>query len=233
MTNNLILGYGQLGKELVVQTKWDYISRDKNSFDFCDIETYKKHMKNYDTIINCIANIDTYGDDKYNILKTNFSAVCDLVDYCNYSNKKLVHISSLYVYAESSKPAKETDVPVHAKTWYSYSKLLADGYIEARSKNYLIIRTCFKPYPCIYEWATIAQHGNFDYINKIATFIIKLIDGNADGIFNVGTEAKTIYDLAMRTNKDVIKVDKMVHPLMPKDITADVTKMIKFLEKYE
>ena len=38
MNNNIILGYGILGKEIVKQSGWDYLSRSLNtSFDFKSI----------------------------------------------------------------------------------------------------------------------------------------------------------------------------------------------------
>ena len=33
--------------------------------------------------------------------------------------------------------ASENDIPIHGNNWYSYTKLLADAYIELKSKNYL------------------------------------------------------------------------------------------------
>lgn len=224
--NNLVLGYGRLGQEIVSQTGWDYISRGKDNFDFCDINSYSNKLENYDIIINCIANTDTYGCNKKDILKVNFDAVCDLVDYCNIHNKKLVHISSDFVYSGSDHLAnEEKSVPVHAKTWYSYSKLLADGYIESRGKNYLTIRTSFKPFPFPYSKAITTLIGNFDYTNVIANLIIKLIKANASGLYNLGTEVKTVYNLAIRSNPNVLSSDDSLNENMPKDVTMDLSKM--------
>ena len=46
-------------------------------------------------------------------------------------NKKLLQFSSDYVYGNSVSNASEEDVPVHAKTWYSYSKLISDAYLAS------------------------------------------------------------------------------------------------------
>ena len=62
----------------------------------------------------------------------------------------------------------ENDIPIHSDNWYSYTKLLADAYIELRSKNYLICRETHKPKPFPYESAWVDQIGNFDYIDKIS-----------------------------------------------------------------
>ena len=60
MINNnvLVLGDGLLGRELVKQTNWDYVSRSKDGFDIEHIDEFI--LSNYDIIINCIAHTDTY-----------------------------------------------------------------------------------------------------------------------------------------------------------------------------
>jgi dTDP-4-dehydrorhamnose reductase len=226
---NLILGYGRLGKELVSQTNWHFITRSIDGFDFCNIKSYSYLLDDYQTIINCIADTNTYDSNKENHLNVNFKAVCDLVDYCNITNKKLIQISTDYVYANSVENASEEDVPVHARTWYTYSKLLADGYIQARSKDYLIIRTSFKKFPWPYTKAP-ARTGNFDYTEKIAQLIIKLINAGASGLFNVGTEIKSLYDLAKKTNPNVV-LDTNVPESMPQSVIMNLSKMERFLNE--
>ena len=229
MSKNLILGYGRLGKELVAQTQWHYITRSIDGFDFCNINSYSYFLDNYDTIINCVANTNTYSNQKEDHLNVNFKAVCDLVDYCNSKNKKLVQISTDYVYAGSVNKASEDDIPVHARTWYTYSKLLADGYIQARAKNYLIVRTSFKSNPWPYAKAP-GRVGNFDYTSIIAQLIIKLINKNACGVFNLGTAPKKLYDLAKQTNPDVI-LDTNTDPNMPQNVIMNLSKMKEFLNE--
>ena len=56
----LVLGDGLLGSEIVRQTGWDYISRKKDGVDFTKPLSYIEHTNKYNTIINCIANTDTY-----------------------------------------------------------------------------------------------------------------------------------------------------------------------------
>ena len=137
MNKILVLGDGMLGKELVNQLQCDYISRKKDGIDFCDESTYFCYLSEYDIIINCIAYVATYSDDRQKHWDINYRAVSRLCDYCYNNDKKLVHISTDYVYANSVTNASELDVPVHARNWYSYTKLLSDGYIQLKSKDYL------------------------------------------------------------------------------------------------
>ena len=225
----IVLGSGKLAAEILSQVNWDNASRKKDGFDFNRTEWYDI-FDTHETIVNCIADTDTYGDNKDNIFDTNYISVMNLVDHCSKTQKKIVQISSDYVYANSIENALETDISIPAHTWYSLSKLLADEYIQARSKDYLIVRTSFKQTPFPYDEAIVTQVGNFDYIDVIAELIIKLIKKNAHGVFNVGTKKKTIYDLATQTKPEVIAAFWKVNKLMPNNITMNVSKMENFFK---
>jgi dTDP-D-glucose 4,6-dehydratase len=166
---------------------------------FIDLFDGVAASKKYDVIVNCIANTSTYSLNKEEHWNVNYKGVADLVDFCNKWNIKLVHISTDYVYTNSINEASEDDVPIHGNNWYSYTKLLADSYIELKSNNYLVCRETHKPKPFPYENAWIDQTGNFDYIDVISKLIIQLINSNSTGIFNVGTQIKSIFELASQT----------------------------------
>jgi dTDP-4-dehydrorhamnose reductase len=228
----LVLGYGLLGKELVKQTNWDYISRKKDGFDITNKDTYHLLTKvefgaiqhcEYNTIINCIANTNTYSNDKQSHWDTNYKSTADLVDFCNRWKIKLVHISTDYVYSNSKPNASEDSVPVHCENWYGYTKLLGDGYVQLKSNDYLIIRCTHKPTPFVFDKAWVDQVGNFDYVDNISRLIIKLINKNSKGIYNVGTNLKSIFDLAKKTKTNVTSTLKPIHT--PSNITMDLTKL--------
>lgn len=229
--STVILGDGLLGKEIQKQTGWDCISRKKDGIDFKDINTYIGRIHRHDTVINCIANTDTYSPAFQEHWETNYLGVIQLTDYCRDRNIKLVHISSDFIYASSPECASEVDIPVHNANWYSYTKLVADAYVQAVGKNYLLIRTSFKPKPFPYPKALTSIFGNFDYVDVISKLIIELINKGARGIYNVGTEEKTIYDLAIRTNDDVTAWYGMLHPTMPTNVTMNLNKMRRFLSE--
>jgi dTDP-4-dehydrorhamnose reductase len=135
------------------------------------------------------------------------------------------------LYSYSKENASEEDVPVHNRTFYAYTKLLADAYVQLRLKNYLLIRTSFKPRPFPYEKAIMTQVGNFDYTDTVSNMIIKLIEKNKTGIYNVGTKRKTIYDLAVQTNPDVIASYEYLNENMPTNVTMDISKLQKALDE--
>jgi len=218
----LVLGDGLLGSEIVKQTGWDFISRKKNNLDIKNFNVWVGMMDSYDIILNCIANTDTYSKDRDDHWELNYKFVYNLIDYCNVLNKKLIHISTDYLYTGSIENATEEDVPVHCNNWYGYTKLLGDGLVQLLSNDYLICRCTHKPTPFPYENAWSDQIGNFDYVNEISSIIIKLINENNSGVFNVGTETKTMYELASKT-KNVTPVESPNH--IPKNTTMSLDKL--------
>jgi len=220
----LILGDGLLGSELIKITKWDFLSRKSHNFD---INNFEKFIDSgYDTIINCIANTDTYSEDRHSHWNVNVQFVDKLIDYCNNKNIKLVHISTDYVYSGSDTNASEESVPVHCNTWYGYTKLVSDAIVQLRSKNYLLIRCTQKPNPFPYENAWIDQVGNFDYVDVISDLIIKSIKNNLSGLYNLGTETKTMFELASRTSN----IGKSFSPTnVPKNTSMNINKLINDL----
>lgn len=222
----VVLGDGLLGSELVNQTGWDCISRKKNNIDFTQPGTYNSLLKGYSIIINCIAHTDTYSKDKQKHWDVNYKGVVDLVDYCKINQKKLIHISTDYIYANSTSPTTEEDVPVHQQNWYGYTKLLGDAYVQLKLNDYILIRESHKPYPFPYEKAWSNQYTNGDYVDIIAQIIIQLINKNTRGIYNVGTEVKTWFNLT----KKEFNTLPIPHPqFSPSDVTMDLSKLNKIL----
>ena len=205
----IILGNGLLGSEIHKQTGWDIISRKENGFDITQPDMFMSYFidlfdgvaasKKYDVIVNCIANTNTYSLNKEEHWNVNYKGVANLVDFCNKWGIKLVHVSTDYVYTNSINEASENDIPIHDNNWYSYTKLLGDAYIELKSSNYLVCRGTHKPKPFPYDKAWIDQIGNFDYVDVMSNLIIQLIQSDSIGMFNIGTQIKSIFKLASET----------------------------------
>ena len=224
----VVLGDGLLGKEIINQTGWDYYSRKKDNLNINNIVTWSHLLLPYDIVVNCIAYTKTYDDNKQQHWDINYKAVAELVDYCNNHNKKLIHISTDYIYANSFQNAdEELTVPAHIETWYGYTKLLGDAYVQLKSKNYLICRESHKPFPFPYKEAWDDLETNGDFVNVIAELIIKLINKDAKGVFNVGTEPKTIYDLAISKGFNVESVNSPFN--VPMNTTMNLNKLENFL----
>ena len=223
MKKILILGDGLLGSEIQKQTGWDIISRKKDGFDITQPNFFKKFITNYDVVLNCIANTDTYSSDKTKHWDVNYKGVSHLVDFCNEHSIKLVHISTEFVYANNTSLPTEEDIPQPDNTWYSYTKLLADEYIKLKSNNYLICRELHKPIPFPHPKVWDVKTSG-DTVDKIANLIIDLINKEAQGLYNVGTGAKNLSDLA--PDSTLIPPPNYV----PKDTRMNLDKLNKFYD---
>lgn len=219
----VVLGDGLLGSEIVSQTNWNCISRKKDNVDAKDFKSWSNKLEDYDTIVNCIAFTKTYDNNKVDNWNLNIIFVDELVEYCNQNNKKLIHISTDYLYTGSVPNATEDDVPIPINTWYGYSKLVGDALVQLRSKDYLICRLSHKPNPFPYESAWSDIHTNCDSVDVISNLVIRLIEKESTGVFNVGTEVKSIYEVAKRSNELVKPINKPSH--VPNDISMNINKL--------
>lgn len=221
--NCVVLGDGLLGSEIVSQTNWSLISRKRNNIDAKNFKNWSYLLDGYDTIINCIAFTKTYENNKNDNWDLNIIFVDELIEYCNQNNKKLVHISTDYIYAGSVPNATEDDVPVPINTWYGYSKLVGDALIQLRSNNYLVCRLSHKPNPFPYDSAWSDIHTNCDSVDVISNLVIELVKKDYSGVFNVGTEVKSIFELVKKNNVEIKPVNKPAH--VPNDISMNINKL--------
>tara|TARA_B110000902_G_C14273493_1_gene574097 strand:+ start:280 stop:984 length:705 start_codon:yes stop_codon:yes gene_type:complete len=227
-----VLGDGFLATEVIGQTGWSHFSRREDGIDFNNIKTIDRILpKNCNTVVNCIANTDTYSENRETMLRTNYESIIELVKLCNKRKISLIHYSTDYVYAGSVSNAKETDIPIPDRTWYAYSKLLADEYIISNSNDYLIVRGSHRISPFPYDKAWSNQIGNFDSVDVLVLQWIKLIESGETGVWNIGTHDKSVYDLAILSNDRTEPA--MAPPHFPLNTTMDLSKINEFLEKYE
>jgi dTDP-4-dehydrorhamnose reductase len=230
----VVLGDGLLGSEIVKQTGWDFISRKKDGFDITQENLYWEHFiesfhgvifsPRYEVLVNCIAHTDTYSTNKDLHWDVNYKSVVNLSNYCSKEKIKLVHISTDYVYTNSVDEASEDDIPIHGNNWYSYTKLLGDSYVQL-DPNHLVLRGTHKETPFKYKEAWINQIGNFDYVDVISKLIINLINKKATGLYNVGTELKTMKDLAYKTNFSILP--KLINNSTPLNVSMNINKLNK------
>lgn len=224
----LILGDGLLGSEIIKQSGWNYISTSQENIDVTEDDTLMFRIDDYnpDIVINCIGYTNTYDTKRELHWKINYEFVVNLADFCDSRDIQLVHISTDYIYANSQKGFAETDIPVHQETWYSYCKLLADGYVQLMN-NYLLIRCGFKPTPFPYERAFKNIKGTFDYVDVIAKQIIELVNEGKEGVWNIGTPTKSMLELARQTKSNVGESYSSKLP----SISLNLTKFQKNIRK--
>lgn len=193
-------GSGLLGTELQ-----KYLKCDAPPHGVMNINRPETFLPDkYDTIIHCAAYTDVAGAEKdpYTCFYTNYLGTSNLVNH--YKKARFVHISTDYVYE-----------PVNV---YTYSKVEAERVVRSH-KDHLIIRTLFKPRPFPFPKAFTDQYTTGDYVDIIAPLIISEIENNQSILADVGTESKTIYELAKRSNPKVgkMKIKDITNVKLPYD----------------
>lgn len=192
-------GSGLLGTEL--QKYITVVAPSHKEMDITKPITLKDH---FDLIIHGAAYTDVVGaeTDKDTCFKANVTGTLNMVTA--FKDTPFVYISSEY--------AKN---PVN---YYAKTKQLAEEEVKKIAKNYLIIRTLFKPNPFPFPRAFADQYTEGDYVDVITPLIIKAIkswDKKSKKTIYVGTGRKTIFELAKRTRPNV-------QPMSIKEITKVV-----------
>lgn len=176
-------GSGRLGTEFKKHFKGHYPTHKE--FDIANFAS-----TDWDFIIHMagFTDVERAESEKFQCFKTNVFGTYNLLTH--FSDKPFVFISTEQINAEGI---------------YAQSKLIGELLVRNLAKNYLIIRTLFKPNPWPSEYAFIDQMTHGDYVNVIAPLIAKKIkqwDGKPE-IAYVGTGRKTMFDLAKQTKPDV------------------------------
>lgn len=186
MWKNILVtgGSGRLGTELKKYLRGQYPTKTE-----LDITKIKKNPS-CDLVVHLAAytNVDKAEIEKLECFNINVAGTYNLLKHCYY--KPFIFISTEHVNAEGL---------------YFQSKLIGELLVKNLAKQYLIIRTLFKPNPWPWEYAFIDQMTQGDYIEVIAPLIAKEIE-NWDGkskLIYVGTERKSMFELAKRTKSNV------------------------------
>lgn len=197
-------GSGLLGQEL--QKYIDCYAPPHGDLDINKKIDYNREEP--ELVIHCAGYTDVVKAEieKEKCFKVNFFGTKNIVD--RFHNCPIVYISTEYVY----KPVN----------FYTFTKYESEMYIRATCKSFMIIRTLFKPNPFPFEMAFGDQYTRGDYVDVIAPLIVSAIvrwDKVSSRIIDVGTERKTIYELAKRTRPDVKKgsVEDIKGVKLPKD----------------
>jgi dTDP-4-dehydrorhamnose reductase len=151
----LVIGAGQLGKEFCSFFNHNKIPHLTLDHSQCSIESLSaersindfinSYSMSIETIINCAAynNVDKAESDKDNAFNVNAIGPKNLAIFCNKYNKKLVHFSSDYVFGDTkdSYIFRDEFAKTKPKSYYGFTKLQGEKFIDNHCNDYLILRT--------------------------------------------------------------------------------------------
>lgn len=195
-------GTGRLAAELKKFLDADYFGIEQ--FDFI----YEVPKKDYELIIHMGAYTDVVKaeTEQEKCMLTNTLGTFNMVQA--YKDTPFIYISTEY--------AKN---PLGV---YALSKQLGEEIVKTHP-NHLILRTLFKPNPFPFEYAYEDQWTQGDYVDVIARLLAGITqtwDRETSALKYLGTERKTMFELAKKTRHDVkpnnVRDYKYQH-LIPRD----------------
>jgi dTDP-4-dehydrorhamnose reductase len=157
-----------------------------------------------DVVLNCAAftDVDKCETERELCWKLNVDAIKNLIIATRPHNIKLVHISTDYIFDGKNGPYDEEAIP-NPVSFYGRSKLAAENAVFASGINAAIVRTMVlfgvgqnvKPNFAVWlinkltakEKVNIVddQIGNSTIVDNLAFGILKVIESEQSGIFNI------------------------------------------------
>lgn len=211
----------------ITRKEFNYTGKRKEVYDLL-----KKYSGVYQ-VINCIGYTDVKGSntEKDRCYLLNVQLVEDIISVRNreiYDKKyyfQYVHISSDYV--------KDDFISKRGlfSTNYAFSKSIAERFVE--KERDLIIRTSFKKRGTWdkntgHKWVPHPVNTNTDWVDVIAPKIAaKISQVGITGLHYIGTEKKTLLDLARQENpfieiKSHSSTDELLGYIYPTDVTMPI-----------
>ena len=222
--NTLVLGgTGLLGKALKA-IDHELICLGSKDCDITDPSNIYRSLTKYnpDLIILCAASLN--DSEKLNLIHVNICGSANVSSQCSYHNKRLVYISTDYVYESTLGNYKEFDALLPFND-YAWSKLGGECSVRL-VPNHLIIRTSFGSSEFPYEVAYNNKWTSKDYVDIIAPMILQASQSDLQGVINIGTEKKTIFDYASQRNQ--VKGNPLTDNSSPRDSSLNLTKWKAF-----
>ena len=200
-------GNGEFCKHLVEQGKdFSFLTPTKKEADirhFWQLDRYfYQHQNDFDIVIHAGAitrPMVIHEDDPKLSIKTNIIGTANVVLMCERYNKKIVYISTDYVYEGIDGDYKETGA-MKPFTKYGWSKLGGECAVQMWD-NHLILRMAMNRKPFPHPKALKDMKKSLMYIEDAARITLKLLDET--GIINVGGKSQSVYDFVKESNPDV------------------------------
>ena len=223
-------GNGLLARELLkTNVCFDMVSLSKKEMDVTDSEQILKQISIHkpDLFLHCAAQthpMENHKTTPETSIKNNIIGTANVAQCCLAKNVKMVYTSTEWVY-----PNKENNTEGDAllpSTHYGWSKLGGECAVQMMP-DYLILRCSFTARPYKFARAFTDVHKSYLYVDEVATFIIKLLEKDCSGVYNIGGKSRTTYEFAKESNPSVGKIQrKEVGTWIPNKCTMNSKKMM-------
>ena len=196
-------GSGTLGTELIKQShKFNirFIAPSSKNCDITDEESVRENLMKFkgDVVLHAAAITDVKGVQAAPLeaIDINVLGTANIIKGCHQFNKKLVFISTDYVF-DGETGNYDINDPINPLSKYAKTKAAAELLVRTIEEA-LVVRTSFFGYDFPYEKAAVDQWSSKDYVDVIAPLILEVLKKGKTGIVHVGTERTTTYEKASR-----------------------------------
>jgi len=203
-------GNGEFCKHLVEQGKdFTFLTPTKNEADirsYWNLDSYfYLHQNEFDYVIHAAAitrPMVIHEDNPPLSIQTNIIGTSNVVLMCQRYKKKIIYISTDYVYDGKKGDFKETDA-VKPFTKYGWSKLGGECAVKMY-KNSFILRMAIQKKPFPHSKALIDMRKSYMFMEDAAQIVLKLLDET--GIINVGGKSQSVYDFVREEDPNVMPI---------------------------
>lgn len=203
-------------------------SNELNILNINSIEKYVKKIKPKILIHAAALSRPMIIHDK-NINKSislNIIGTSNVTKICSKYNIKLVYFSTCYVYPGLNGNYSEQS-PLLPINNYAWSKLGGECAVQMYKKNSLILRLSMTEKPFVHKEAFADFKTNFIFHEDVAKILIKLLP--LKGIINVGGKSQSVYQFAIKENKEIKKI--FAKKFLPKKSAINPSMNINKLKK--
>lgn len=219
-------GSGLLGKEMQkLFPDAQFPTRDE--LDIRQGWQVNQHIENSSLVVHMAAHTDTVGieTNPCDAIMNNIIGTSNIAATCQFHKKRLIYISTDYVFKGDHGNYKENDevLPLNK---YGWSKLGGECSVRMLHDS-LIVRTSFCANEFPYDKAFTDQYTSRMKVSEFAPLLKELVESDLKGIIHVGAGRRSVYDLAkeLSPEKDIkgcsINDMKGKGYTLPKDVSLD------------
>ena len=223
-------GDGHLNSKFKELNDSEFIFLNKQELDITNPKSIREVFESYDFdyVIHSAALTRPMSlhDEKPELsIDVNIIGTANIVKECIKHDKKLIYISTDYVYDGIFGNKTELD-GVKPFNKYGWSKLGGECSVQLHD-NHLIIRLAMVEYPFPYDAAFDNVYKSCIWSDEVPEKILKLID--QQGIINLGGNPQSIYHFAKERYPNLKRIQ--ANQELVKNTTLITTKVESLLRK--
>ena len=163
-------------------------------------------------------------------IETNIVGTASIAQQCWRYHTRLVYISTDYVYPGDVRRMWGEEDGVRPVNKYAWSKMGGEC-VAHMLDDALIVRCSHSDEPFKHPKAVTDAYKTPMSVDKVATYILQLIEREATGVYNIGGESQSVYDFAKQSKPDVGKITRQdIDEPVALDTSMDTTKLLEFLD---